>query len=104
MAEIEAVTDDWSKRKDRIEREFAMIPGEEHRVCLLGMLAAEYGTLPVAAREDAVLLMNNLLGWLTRFAIAARRAGQLNDDTSPEEVARTVLSQLQGELLLARVR
>ena len=104
MAEIEAVTDDWSKRKKRIEQEFAMIPSEEDRVCLLGMLAAEYQTLPVAAREEAVLLMNNLLGWLTRFAIAARRVGQLSDDTSPEEVARTLLATMQGALLLVRLK
>jgi TetR/AcrR family transcriptional repressor of nem operon len=104
MAEIEAVTDDWSKRKERIEREFAAIPGDEGRVCLLGILAAEYQTLPVAAREEALLLMNNLLGWLTRFATAARRDDQLLEGESPEEVARRFLAQLQGELLLSRVR
>lgn len=104
LAEIEAVTDDWLKRRERIVREFAKIPGEEGRACLLGMLSAEYETLPTAAREETVLLLNNLLGWLTRFALAARREGQLGDAETPEDVARMFLAQLQGELLLARVK
>ena len=104
MAEIEAVTDDWARRRERIVNEFAGIPRGEGRACLLGMLAAGFATLPAVAREEVVLLWNNLLGWLTRFATNARRVGQLEGDAAPEAVARAMLAQMQGELLLARVR
>ena len=104
LAEIEAELDDWPRRRSRIQRIFAQLSDDSGKACLLGMMASDFQTLPTVAKEEALLLQSNLLGWFTRFTMAARRSNQLAEDEVPEEAARTFLAQLQGELLLARMR
>ena len=74
----------------------------EERLCLCGMVAAEYATLP-AAMQDALRVFFELNErWLTRLLEAGQRAGTLTPRTSPAEAARMLVGALEGAMLVAR--
>jgi TetR/AcrR family transcriptional repressor of nem operon len=74
----------------------------EERMCLCGMLAAEYLTLPVAMQHAIVLFFSQNEVWLTEVLEAGREQGTLRFDGSASEVARTIISTLEGAMLIAR--
>lgn len=72
------------------------------RMCLCGMLAAEYETLPPQI-GDAVLDffdMNEV--WLARVLERGRAEGSLQFAGSAKETARMLISGLEGAMLIAR--
>lgn len=72
------------------------------RICLCGMLAAEYTTLP-SAMQDAIRAFFDLNErWLTRMLETGRRDGTLAFDGTAAEAARAITSALEGAMLLAR--
>ena len=72
------------------------------RMCLCGMLAAEYQTLPEPMRDGVRRFFDRNVIWLTNVLSEGRSDGSLRFDGSPSEAAQTVLSALQGAMLLAR--
>jgi TetR/AcrR family transcriptional regulator, transcriptional repressor for nem operon len=75
---------------------------EGQRMCLCGMLAAEYRTLPDPMRSAVVAFFNENEQWLTRLLQQGKRAGELHFDGSARETARALLSGLEGALLTSR--
>jgi len=75
----------------------------QDRMCLCGMLAAEYATLPepMQARLRAFFDANER--WLARVLAAGRRAGELAFAESPRARAARLTSVLEGAMLVARV-
>jgi TetR/AcrR family transcriptional regulator, transcriptional repressor for nem operon len=72
------------------------------RICLCGMLAAEYTTLP-AGMQDAIRGFFDLNErWLSRVLEAGRRAGTLAFDGPARDASRVITSALEGAMLLAR--
>jgi TetR/AcrR family transcriptional regulator, transcriptional repressor for nem operon len=74
----------------------------EQRLCLCGMLAAEYQTLPEAMRASVLGFFDDNEAWLTRVLEDGRAAGQLRLAGSPRDTARMIVGGLEGALLLAR--
>jgi TetR/AcrR family transcriptional repressor of nem operon len=72
------------------------------RMCLCGMLAAEYQTLPAGIRESVMAFFDENETWLERLLELGRDDGTLRFDGSAREVARMVLSGLEGALLVAQ--
>jgi TetR/AcrR family transcriptional repressor of nem operon len=72
------------------------------RMCLCGMLASEYETLPRPMREAVVAFFNDNEVWLARVLEAGRDEGTLRFDGSPHEIARLIVSALEGAMLVAR--
>jgi TetR/AcrR family transcriptional regulator, transcriptional repressor for nem operon len=72
------------------------------RMCLCGMLAAEYETLPRGAREAVVRFFDANAVWLGVVLAAGRADGTLFFSGSGQDAARSLLSALQGAMLLAR--
>jgi TetR/AcrR family transcriptional repressor of nem operon len=66
------------------------------------MLAADYATLPEPMRRSVVRFFDDNEGWLTRILDEGRDAGTLTFDGSANEVARAILSGLEGGMLVAR--
>src|SRR5436305_1831380 len=58
------------------------------RMCLCGMLAAEYQTLPGDTREAIVSFFNDNEVWLARLLAQGRDDGSLHFDGSPADSAR----------------
>jgi TetR/AcrR family transcriptional repressor of nem operon len=72
------------------------------RMCLCGMLAADYDTLPDAMRRAVVLFFDASERWLGRVLEEGRAEGALEFTGSPLEVAQSIVSGLEGALLIAR--
>ncbi|HXQ19832.1 MAG TPA: TetR/AcrR family transcriptional regulator [Acidimicrobiales bacterium] len=74
----------------------------EQRMCLCGMLAAEYQTLPPSMQEIVVRFFNDNEVWLARVLARGRDDGTLEFAGDPSKTARMVVSGLEGAMLVAR--
>jgi TetR/AcrR family transcriptional repressor of nem operon len=72
------------------------------RMCLCGMLAAEYRTLPDPMREAVVRFFEDNEAWLEAVLERGRADGQLRYEGSALEVAEAIVSSLEGAMLVAR--
>jgi TetR/AcrR family transcriptional regulator, transcriptional repressor for nem operon len=74
----------------------------EERMCLCGMLAAEYETIPSPIRSAVVRFLDDNEEWLTLVLEQGRREGSLSFVGSTDVLARSIVSGLEGALLIAR--
>src|SRR5579862_487782 len=72
------------------------------RMCLCGMLAAEYRTLPKAVRRSVVQFFDDNQAWLTGILEDGRAAGTLSFEGAPHDTAQMIISGLEGAMLVAR--
>jgi TetR/AcrR family transcriptional regulator, transcriptional repressor for nem operon len=77
---------------------------ENDRMCLCGMLGAEYATLPTAMQDGVRQFFDANEAWLVHLLSAGREHQQLAFTGPPIETARLVVSALEGSMLLARSR
>ncbi len=76
----------------------------QQRMCLCGMLAAEYQTLPAPMRDAVVRFFDVNETWLEEVLIAGKQAGTVHPRGSARDAARVVISTLEGAMLVARLR
>jgi TetR/AcrR family transcriptional regulator, transcriptional repressor for nem operon len=74
----------------------------DDRMCLCGMLAADYTTLPDPMRERVVRFFDDNELWLARVLEAGRKAGTIRFTGPARSVARTLIGGLEGAMLVAR--
>lgn len=72
------------------------------RMCLCGMLAAEYSTLPEAMQRSVLGFFADSEAWLARQLERGQRDGSLTLSASPQQHAQVLLSALEGAMLVAR--
>jgi len=72
------------------------------RMCLCGMLAAEYATLPVAMQKGLKVFFDTNERWLTAVLESGLRAGEFQFTESSNARARVLLGALEGAMLVAR--
>jgi TetR/AcrR family transcriptional repressor of nem operon len=72
------------------------------RMCLCGMLAAEYQTLPKPMQDAVVRFFDENEAWLKRVLEKGRKSGTLRFDGAASEAARMIISALEGAMLVAR--
>jgi TetR/AcrR family transcriptional regulator, transcriptional repressor for nem operon len=72
------------------------------RMCLCGMLAAEYETLPVAMQDELRQFFDANERWLAAVLKSGRRTGELDFRESPDARARLIVGALEGAMLVAR--
>ena len=72
------------------------------RMCLCGMLAADYVTLPEPMKSAVTHFFEANERWLATVLEQGRAAGELQFAGSPLEVARFLVSSLEGAMLVAR--
>jgi TetR/AcrR family transcriptional repressor of nem operon len=73
------------------------------RMCLCGMLAAEYHTLPNGLQESVMAFFDGNEVWLSEVLATGRDEGSLSFEGTPNEMARFVVGELEGAMLLARL-
>jgi len=71
------------------------------RLCLCGMLAAEYGSLPPAMQEALGHYFAANEHWLAGVMESGRTAGALCFDETPGEAARYLIGALIGSMVMA---
>jgi TetR/AcrR family transcriptional repressor of nem operon len=72
------------------------------RMCLCGMLAAEYVTLSEPLRERLIGFFDVNEAWLERVLEQGRADGSLSFAGPARETARLIVSALEGAMLVAR--
>ena len=72
------------------------------RMCLCGMLAAEYETLPAVVQRAIRAFFDGNEAWLARVLESGRDEGDLAFSGPARDVARWWTSALEGSMLLAR--
>lgn len=73
-----------------------------NRMCLCGMLASDYATLPKPMRERVRHFFDENERWLARVLEEGRKTGQLAFKGAPIELARMIVASLEGAMMLAR--
>ena len=74
----------------------------DERMCLCGMVAAEYGTLPPPMQQAIRVFFEFNESWLAGLLEQGNREGCLSVRMPPQEAARMLVGALEGEMLLAR--
>ena len=75
---------------------------EGGRMCLCGMLAAEFQTLSEAMRTRVTEFLEMNETWLMKLIGRGRSEGSMNVLGSAREIARTIVATLEGAMLVAR--
>ena len=72
------------------------------RMCLCGMLAAEYNTLPDSMRDAVVAFFDRNQEWLTALLESGQRDQSLRFAGEPATAAREIVAALEGAMLVSR--
>lgn len=73
-----------------------------NRMCLCGMLAAEYATLPKPMKEEIKHFFDQNEHWLIAVLEQGRETGVLRFTGLARDVARALVGSLEGAMMLAR--
>jgi TetR/AcrR family transcriptional repressor of nem operon len=101
LAAIEARTTDASARLDAYADLYLGVLRAE-RMCLCGMMAAEYPTLPAPMQATVLRFFDDNESWLTDVLRQGLERGDLEFSGSPGERARMIVGGLEGAMLVAR--
>jgi TetR/AcrR family transcriptional repressor of nem operon len=74
----------------------------DRRMCLCGMLAAEYQTLPQPMRDAVISFFDHNEEWLAGVLEQGRAEGSLQFAGSARDTARMIVGGLEGAMLVAR--
>jgi TetR/AcrR family transcriptional repressor of nem operon len=103
-AALAAIDTQAKDARDKLRR-YAAIYGSvlgDGRMCLCGMLAAEFGTLPEAMRDEMRHYFDMNEGWLVDVLKQGKREKKLKFTGAPAEVARALVGGLEGAMMMAR--
>jgi TetR/AcrR family transcriptional repressor of nem operon len=90
--------------RQKLRRYAALYAGvlRDKRMCLCGMLAAEFSTLPKAMQANMRHFFDENERWLAAVLEQGREAKQLEFPGPAYEVARALVGSLEGAMMLAR--
>jgi TetR/AcrR family transcriptional regulator, transcriptional repressor for nem operon len=72
------------------------------RMCMCGILAAEYPTLPLGMQTEVLRFFDENQKWLATLLEQGKAEGTLTYTGRAEDVAQGILSTLEGAMLVAR--
>lgn len=101
LTEIDSSLSDAPARLDAYAALYAEVL-RGHRMCLCGMLAAEYATLPPAIKEGLTVFFDLNQAWLEHVLEQGSADGSLRLTAPSAETAQLIVSALEGAILVAR--
>jgi TetR/AcrR family transcriptional repressor of nem operon len=101
LAAIDRNSDDAQDKLRRYVGIYAEVL-RSNRMCLCGMLAAEFATLPRPMRDEMTHFFDENERWLTAVLEAGRRQRELKFTGQAFEVARALIGTLEGAMMIAR--
>jgi TetR/AcrR family transcriptional repressor of nem operon len=101
LAGIDGVAADARDKLARYVDIYAGVLGN-NRMCLCGMLAAEFATLPKPMREEMRRFFDENERWLVAVLEQGRRRKELSFRGPAVDVARALVGALEGAMMLAR--
>jgi TetR/AcrR family transcriptional repressor of nem operon len=101
---LDAIDSESRSAWEKLQRYVALYDNvmRDDRMCLCGMFAAEYSTLPAPMQEELRRFFDANEQWLTAVLAQGREAKELSFWDSPHERARVFLGALEGTMLVAR--
>jgi TetR/AcrR family transcriptional regulator, transcriptional repressor for nem operon len=101
LARIDADVPDAPLKLEAYARLYAdVLRGK--RMCMCGILAAEYQTLPEPMRAAVIQFFDDNQRWLADVLEQGQADGSLSFKASADETAQRILSTLEGAMLVAR--
>jgi TetR/AcrR family transcriptional repressor of nem operon len=104
LAALEAIDAKSADAREKLRR-YAAIYGDvlgANRMCLCGMLAAEYGTLPEPMRTEMRHYFDANERWLTGVLKEGKREKVLRYSGPVADVAQALVGSLEGAMMIAR--
>jgi len=103
-AALEAIDAEAKGARQKLRRYAAIYEAvlRDERMCLCGMLAAEYGTLPKRMKDDMRHFFDANERWLVTVLQEGKRQKALAFTGPASEAAQTLLGALEGAMLIAR--
>ena len=101
LGQIDGASADAAEKLRRYVAIYGDVLGEQ-RMCLCGMLAAEFGTLPEPMREALRHYFDANERWLARVLQQGKRAGKLGFSGTAAGAAQALIGSLEGAMMLAR--
>src|SRR5271154_1600896 len=104
LAALGKIDADAKDAREKLRRYAGIYEGvlRADRMCLCGMLAAEYGTLPKPMREEMRHFFDTNERWRGGVLQEGRKAKVLKSPGTPAEAAQAVIGALEGALMIAR--
>ena len=104
VAALERIDAEGKDPRDKLRRYAALFEDvlRDNRMCLCGMLAAEFGTLPKPMREDMRHFFDENERWLVAVLQQGKREKALKFTGSAAEAAQTIIGTLEGAMMIAR--
>jgi TetR/AcrR family transcriptional repressor of nem operon len=104
LAALAGIDVDVREPNQKLRRYAQLYADVLHRqsMCLCGMLAADYATLPKPMRQAVLGFFDANERWLSKVLEEGRAGHSLRFDGPPEERARMILAALEGAMLVAR--
>jgi TetR/AcrR family transcriptional regulator, transcriptional repressor for nem operon len=101
---LAAIDADTGDARERLRRYAAIYESvlRANRMCLCGMLASDYSTLPKPMKDRLRHYFDANERWLVAVLEAGRAAGTLRFTGGAEALARTIVGSLEGAMMLAR--
>ncbi len=81
---------------------FGAVAESPRKVCLGGVLGAEFETLPAGMRAEVRRFYAEAQSWLEALLRLGREAGAFAFEGAPETLAQTVFSAMEGALIIGR--
>ena len=101
---LSGIDDEYADGRSKLEAYadlYAQVLAQE-RMCLCGMLAADFPTLPPAMRDGVVRFFDGNETWLSHVLDQGRRDRTLRCPGSSRDGARMIIDALEGAMLVAR--
>jgi TetR/AcrR family transcriptional repressor of nem operon len=104
LAELTHIDADAHAARDKLRRYAALYEGvlRDGRMCLCGMMAAEFGTLPETMRDRMRHFFDVNERWLKDVLARGRREGELEFSGPPAAAAQSLVAALEGAMMIAR--
>ena len=101
LADVDTAVTDAPAKLDLYVRLYLQVLRHQ-RMCLCGMLAAEYRTLPAAMQDAVIKFFDQNETWLQHVLEHGQEQGSLQFTGSARDTARMIVSGLEGAMLVAR--
>jgi TetR/AcrR family transcriptional repressor of nem operon len=101
LAEIDGSSSDAREKLRRYTSLYSRVL-RDGRMCMCGMLAADYATLPEPMKSAVTHFFEANEQWLASVLEQGRARGDLRFSGAPLDVARLLVSSLEGAMLVAR--